>query len=179
MRNIVKIFVSFTMSNTAFRVTALRSPGASMKCSRAHAKPSRGYKEREEAREASIAELREGINSRDASIAQLREDTKTLGPLREGLEARDASIAQLREGIETRDADIAQLREGIETRDADIAKLRECIKARDASIEEFRQSTSWKLMAPLRLTIHLFRFGITAAKKALSELSALRKDEAE
>src|SRR6516164_4407578 len=136
-------------------------------------------KEREEACEASIAELREGINSRDASIAQLREDTKTLGPLREGLEARDASIAQLRQEIETRDASIAQLREGIETRDADIAKLRECIKARDASIEEFRQSTSWKLMAPLRLTIHLFRFGITAAKKALSELSALRKDEAE
>ena len=122
-------------------------------------------KEREEACEASIAQLREGINSRDASIAQLREDTKTLGPLREGLEARDASIVQLREGIETRDADIAQLREGIETRDADIAKLRECIKARDASIEEFRQSTSWKLTAPLRFTINLFRFGITRRKR--------------
>jgi hypothetical protein len=161
-------------------------------------------KEREEAREASVAQLREGINSRDASIAQLREDTKTLGPLREGLEARDASIAQLRGGIETRDADIAQLRaqlrEGIETRDADIAQLKECIKARDAdiaqlnkardadiaqlkecikardaSIEDLRQSTSWKLTAPLRLTMHLFRLGITAAEKALSELSALRK----
>jgi hypothetical protein len=136
-------------------------------------------KEREEAREASIAQLREGINARDASIAQLRE----------GIKARDTSIAplkenvvQLRQDIETRDANIVQLRHDIETRDARIAQLtvgiearEECIKARDASIEEFRQSTSWKLMAPLRLTMHLFRLGITAAEKALSELSALRK----
>jgi hypothetical protein len=133
------------------------------------------FKEREEARDASIARLREGINARDASIAQLREDTKTLGPLREGIEARDATIAQLRQEIETRDASIAQLREGIETRDANIAQLRDCIKTRDASIEDFRQSASWKLTAPLRLTIHLFRLGITAAETALSELSALRK----
>ena len=133
------------------------------------------FKEREEARDASIARLREGINARDASIAQLREDTKTLGPLREGIEARDATIAQLRQEIETRDASIAQLREGIETRDANIAQLRECIKTRDASIEDFRQSASWKLTAPLRLTIYLFRLGITAAETALSGLSALRK----
>jgi hypothetical protein len=132
-------------------------------------------KEREEARDASIAHLRAGINARDASIAQLREDTKTLGPLREGIEARDASIAQLRQEIKTRDASIAQLREGIETRDASIVQLRDCIKARDASIEDLRQSASWKLTAPLRLIIHLFRLGITAAEKALSELSALRK----
>jgi hypothetical protein len=146
-------------------------------------------KEREEARDASIAHLRAGINARDASIAQLREDTKTLGPLREGIEARDASIAQLRQeietrdaSIETRDASIAQLRQeietrdaSIETRDASIVQLRDCIKARDASIEELRQSASWKLTAPLRLIIHLFRLGIIAAEKALSELSALRK----
>jgi hypothetical protein len=132
-------------------------------------------KEKEEAQDASIAHLRKGINARDASIAQLREDTKTLGPLREGIEVRDASIAQLRQEIETRDASIAQLIEGIETRDASIAQLREGIEARDASIEDLRQSASWKLTAPLRLTIHLFRLGITAAEKALSELSALRK----
>jgi hypothetical protein len=59
--------------------------------------------------------------------------------------------------------------------DVDIAQLREFIKARDASIEEFKQTTSWKLMAPLRLTMHLFRFGITAAEKVSSELSVLRK----
>jgi chromosome segregation ATPase len=134
-----------------------------------------GLKEREEARDASIAHLRKGINARDASIAQLREDTKTLGPLREGIEARDASIAQLRQEIETRDASIAQLREGIETRDGNIAQLREGIEARDASIEDLRQSASWKLTAPLRLIIHLFRLGITTAERALSELSALRK----
>jgi hypothetical protein len=127
-------------------------------------------KEREEAGDASIARLREGINARDASIAQLREDTKTLGPLREGIEARDATIAQLRQDIQARDASNAQLREGIETRDASIAQLRDYIKARDASIEDFRQSTSWKLTAPLRLTMHLFRLGITAAETALSEL---------
>ena len=143
-------------------------------------------KEREEARDASIAQLREGINARDASIAQLREGIKardtSIAPLKENvvqlrqdIESRDANIVQLRQDIETRDARIAQLTVGIDARDADIAQLRECIKARDASIEEFRQSTSWKLMAPLRLTIHLFRFGITAAEKALSELSALRK----
>ena len=132
-------------------------------------------KEKEEARDANIAHLRKGINARDASIAQLREDTKTLGPLREGIEARDASIAQLRQEIETRDASIAQLREGIETRDASIVQLREGIEARDASIEDLRQSASWKLTAPLRLIIHLFRLGITTAEKALSELSALRK----
>ena len=125
-------------------------------------------KEKEEVRDASIAHLREGINARDASIAQLREDTKTLRPLREGIEARDASIAQLRQEIE-------KLREGIETRDANIAQLREGIEARDASIEDLRQSASWKLTAPLRLIIHLFRLGITTAEKALSELSALRK----
>jgi hypothetical protein len=136
-------------------------------------------KEREEAREASIAQLREGINARDASIAQLREGIKardtSIAPLKENvvqlrqdIETRDANIVQLREDIERRDANIIQLRQDIETRDV-------CIKARDVSIEEFRQSTSWKLMAPLRLTIHLFRFGITAAEKALSELSALRK----
>ena len=127
-------------------------------------------KEREEAREASIAQLREGINARDACIAQLRE----------GIKARDTSIGPLKENVVQLRQDIVQLREGIETRDANIIQLRqdivrECIKARDASIEEFKQSTSWKLMAPLRLTIHLFRFGITAAEKALSELSALRK----
>jgi hypothetical protein len=139
-------------------------------------------KETEEAREASIVHLREGINARDAniaqlraSIAQLREDTKTLGPLREGIESRDASIVQLRQEIATRDASIAQLREGIETRDTSISQLRDCIKAREASIEDLRQSASWKLTAPLRLIIHLFRLGITAAEKALSELSALRK----
>src|SRR6516162_3588682 len=136
-------------------------------------------KEKEEVRDASIAHLREGINARDASIAQLREDTKTLGPLREGIGVRDASIAQLRQEIETRDASIAQLREGIETRDASIAQLRECIKARDASIEDLRQSASWKLTAPLRLIMHLFRLGVTAAEKALSELSALRKSSNE
>src|SRR6516165_9561669 len=132
-------------------------------------------KEREEVRDASIAHLREGINARDVSIAQLREDTKTLGPLREGIGVRDASIAQLRQEIETRDVNIAQLREGIETRDASIAQLREGIEVRDASIEDLRQSASWKLTAPLRLIIHLFRLGITTAEKALSELSALRK----
>jgi chromosome segregation ATPase len=143
-------------------------------------------KEMEEAHVASIAQLREGINARDASIAQLREGIKArdtsiaplkedVAQLRQDIETRDANIVQLREDIETRDARIAQLTIGIEARDADTAQLRECIKARDASIEEFRQSTSWKLMAPLRLTIHLFRFGITAAEKALSELSALRK----
>jgi DNA repair exonuclease SbcCD ATPase subunit len=132
-------------------------------------------KEKEEARDASIARLREGINARDASIAQLREDTKTLGPLREGIEARDASIAQLRQNIEARDASIAQLRQNIEVQDANLAQLRECIKARDASIEDFRQSTSWKLTAPLRLTMYLIRLGITAAETALSELSTLRK----
>jgi predicted RNase H-like nuclease (RuvC/YqgF family) len=89
-----------------------------------------GLKEREEALNASIAQLREGIRVRDASIAELREGIK---PLREAIEARDASITQLRAGIE----------------------------ARDASIEEFRQSTSWKLTAPLRLV----RYGITAAKR--------------
>jgi hypothetical protein len=143
-------------------------------------------KEREEARDASIAQLREGINARDASIAQLREGIKardtSVAPLKENvvqlrqdIETRDANIVQLRQDIETRDANIVQLRQDIETRDADIAQLRECIKARDASIEEFRQSTSWKLMAPLRLTMHLFRFGITAAERVLSELSALRR----
>jgi hypothetical protein len=94
-------------------------------------------KEREEAVNTSIARLREGIRARDASIAELRE----------GIKARDASIAPLREAIEARDASITQLRAGIE--------------ARDASIEEFRQSTSWKLTAPLRL----LRYGITAAKR--------------
>jgi hypothetical protein len=132
-------------------------------------------KEKEEARDASTAHLREGINARDASIAQLREDTKTLGPQREGIEARDASIAQLRQNIEARDASIAQLRQNIEAQDANLAQLRECIKARDASIEDFRQSTSWKLTAPLRLAMHLIRLGITAAETALSELSTLRK----
>ena len=143
-------------------------------------------KEMEEARIASIAQLREGINARDASIAQLREGIKaqdtSIAPLKENvaqlrqdIETRDANIVQQRQDIEMQDARIAQLTIGIEARDADIAQLRECIKAREASIEEFRQSTSWKLMAPLRLTIHLFRFGITAAEKALSELSALRK----
>jgi hypothetical protein len=67
------------------------------------------------------------------------------------------------------------MRESIEARDASISQLRADIEARDASIEEFRQSTSWKLTAPLRLTIHLFRLGITAAQTVLSELSALRK----
>jgi hypothetical protein len=94
-----------------------------------------GLKEREEALNASIAQLREGIRARDASIAELRE----------GVKARDANIAPMREAIEARDASISQLRADIE--------------ARDASIEEFRQSTSWKLTAPLRLTIHLFRLG--------------------
>jgi hypothetical protein len=110
-----------------------------------------GLKEREEALNATIAQLREGIRARDASIAELGE----------GVKARDANIAPLREAIEARDASITQLRAGIE--------------ARDASIEEFRQSTSWKLTAPLRLTIHLIRLGITAAQTALSELSTLRK----
>jgi hypothetical protein len=143
-------------------------------------------KEREEARDASIARLREGINARDTSIAELREGIKardtSIAPLKENIvqlkqdiETRNADIIQQRQEIETRDARIAQLTVGIEARDAGIAQLRECIKARDASIEEFRQSTSWKLTAPLRLTMHLFRFGITAAEKALRELSALRK----
>src|SRR6516164_3945717 len=129
-------------------------------------------KEIEEARIASIAQLREGINARDASIAQLREGIKaqdtSIAPLKE-------NVAQLRQEIETRDASIAQLREGIETRDASIAQLREGSKARDASIEDLRQSASWKLTAPLRLIIHLFRLGITTAESALSELSGLRK----
>jgi len=144
-------------------------------------------KEGEQALHASIAQLREGINARDASIAELREGIKardtSISPLKENvvqlgrdIETRDANIVQLRQDIETRDTNIIQLRAQLTARDADIAQLRECIKARDASIEEFRQSTSWKLMAPLRLTIHLFRFGITAVEKALSELSALRKE---
>ena len=143
-------------------------------------------KEIEEARIASIAQLREGINARDASIAQLREGIKaqdtSIAPLKENvaqlrqdIETRDANIVQLRQEIETRDASIAQLREGIETRDASIAQLREGSKARDASIEDLRQSASWKLTAPLRLIIHLFRLGITTAESALSELSGLRK----
>jgi hypothetical protein len=125
-------------------------------------------KEREEVHDASIARLRQGINARDASIAQLREDTKTLGPLREGIEARDARIAKL-------DVIIAQLTEGIESRDAIITQMRDCIEARDASIQDFRQSASWKLTAPLRLIVHLFRLGVSAAETALSEFSALRK----
>jgi hypothetical protein len=98
-----------------------------------------GLKEREEALNASIAQLREGIRARDASIAE-----------------RDASIAE-------RDANIAPLREAIAARDASITQLKE---ARDASIEEFRQSTSWKLTAPLRL----LRYGITAAKRRVGFL---------
>jgi hypothetical protein len=149
-----------------------------------------GLKEREEARDASIKQLRDGINARDASIAQLREGIKardaSIAPLKENvvqlrhdietrdaniiqlgqdIETRDANIIQLGQDVETRDANIIQLRQDVETRDADIAKLRECIKARDASIEEFRQSTSWKLTAPLRFTINLFRFGITRRKR--------------
>jgi lipopolysaccharide biosynthesis glycosyltransferase len=65
-------------------------------------------------------------------------------------------IAQLRQGIEARDACIVQLREEIETRGARIKGLK-------AEISAVRQSTSWKLTAPLRSTFHLFRLGITAA----------------
>jgi hypothetical protein len=126
-------------------------------------------REREEAGDASIARLREGIKARDASIAQLRADIKardaSIAPLREDIEARDASIAQLREDIQARDASIAQLGEDIEARDASIAQLREDIRAQDASIEAVRQSTSWKLTAPLRLTAHLVRCSITAARR--------------
>jgi lipopolysaccharide biosynthesis glycosyltransferase len=65
-------------------------------------------------------------------------------------------ITQLRQGIEARDATIVQLREEIEARGASIEGLK-------ADISAVRQSTSWKLTAPLRLTIHLFRLGIAAA----------------
>ena len=108
----------------------------------------------------------------DEMLTRIRED---IAQLKAREEACDASIVRLREGINARDASIAQLREGIETRDASIAQLREGIAARDASIEDLRQSASWKLTAPLRLIIHLFRLGITTAEKALSELTALRK----
>jgi hypothetical protein len=93
-----------------------------------------------------------------------------IAQLRQGLEARDARIVQLREEIEARDAGIAQLRRGLEARDAGIVQLREEIEARGANIEGLkaeisavRQSTSWKLTAPLRLTMHLFRKSIKAA----------------
>src|SRR5262249_4456987 len=124
-------------------------------------------KEREEARDASIARLREGIKTRDASIAQLRESIKardaSIAPLREGIEARDASIAKLREGIQARDA-------SIEARDASIEARDASIEARDASIEALRQSTSWKLTAPLRLTAQLVRRSIAAAKRLPNSL---------
>jgi hypothetical protein len=118
------------------------------------AKPRRVDEMLARTREA-IARLKETEEARDASIAQLKE----------GIEARDASIAQLREGIEARDASIAQLREGIETRDASIEALR-------AEISALRQSTSWKLTAPLRLTVHIVRCSITAAKRPVGFLSS-------
>jgi hypothetical protein len=101
----------------------------------------------------------------------LRRAREAVARLREREKARDASIAQLVDGIEVRDASIAQLRQGIEARDTSIAQLREGIEAREASIEALkgetfalRQSTSWKLTAPLRWTVHFIRRGITAAK---------------
>ena len=112
-------------------------------------------KEREEARDASIARLREGIKARDASLAELRE----------GIKALDASIAPMREGIKARDASLAELREGIMARDASIAERDASIEALRVEIFALRQSTSWKLTAPLRLTAHLVRRGITVAKR--------------
>jgi hypothetical protein len=127
------------------------------------------------AREA-IARLREGEATRDATIVQLREDIAardaSIAQLREDIAARDANITQLREDIAARDTSIAHLGEGIAARDASIAHLREGIAARDAGIEALkvevsavRQSTSWKLTAPLRLTVHLVRCSITAARR--------------
>ena len=128
-------------------------------------------RESEEARDASIAQLREGIEARDAGIAQLKEGIEArdagIAQLKEGIEARDAGIAQLKEGIEARDAGIAQLKEGIEARDANIRARDASVEALSAEISAIRQSTSWKLTAPLRFTVHLVRCSIIAAKRRL------------
>jgi len=65
-------------------------------------------------------------------------------------EEHQERIVQLRQGIEARDASIVQLREEIEARGASIEGLK-------AEVSAVRQSTSWRLTAPLRWTTHLFR----------------------
>jgi hypothetical protein len=70
------------------------------------------------------------------------------------------------EGIDARDANIAQLSERVEALSTTIAQMRECIAARDVSIgafqaeiSDFRQTSSWRLTAPLRFAVQLARSG--------------------
>jgi hypothetical protein len=69
-------------------------------------------------------------------------------------------LAHVEAAAGARDSELADARTALSARDAEVGRLAATLRARDEEIRQFRQSTSWRLTAPLRWAKRLARGGV-------------------
>ncbi len=97
---------------------------------------------------ANITQLKLDISKREVQLAEfhdrLAERDEQLAGLKQGGAERDEQLAGLKQAVAERDEQLAGLKQAVAERDEQVSNLHQ-------SIVELRNSTSWKMTAPLRL----------------------------
>jgi glycosyltransferase involved in cell wall biosynthesis len=71
--------------------------------------------------------------------------------LNQAVTERDGQVANLSQAVAERDAQVASLNQAVAERDAQLASLNQTMADRDAQIAAVYNSTSWQVMAPMRI----------------------------
>ncbi len=95
-------------------------------------------------RDGQIASMSQAVAERDGQIASLSQAAAE----------RDGQIASMSQAVAERDGQIASLSQAAAERDGQIASLNQAVTERDGQIAALHNSTSWRMMRPLRAVVH-------------------------